>query len=616
MYIKNKISQVRKILYGIMLLAVFLSAMGGGRLSSVSAQGAAALPPTLTITTENILSDGQFVYGPNVGDFNLKTYFGNNAPHLLKYADDLYGHSKYFSINPKIYLTLLEIHSHLISTPDAALMEDPFGLSNGDFISQIEYISNKMSDAYYLHLYSYSPRPVSQRTLKPFFTPGGVTINVTPNTNAGTYAIIAGLAAMDEQNISLVLDNSQPDGFYQTYTRLFENDDPLDQTNHIYIPGEVGAVAAPDNLLQFPWLQGQSWFFSGVHSNGSGGSGTPFTNAAALDFSPGGISWGSDTSNMWVAASAFGIPTKTSNCGFSILHSDGWETGYYHIENIQNFSGTINQNDKIGVIANTLAEATCAGGNASGPHVHFWLSHNGALTAINGTPLSGWYVHAGRWEYDTDPNYMWLEKNGVKKYANINTVLSESTILTTFVDVPATYWAWNFIERLYSAGITNGCGTSPLIYCPNNTATRAEMAVFLLRSMHGSGYTPPAIGGSTGFSDVPITHWAAAWIKQLALEGITNGCGTGLYCPNATVTRAEMAVFLLRGKHSSGYTPPLVGTSTGFSDVPITHWAAAWIKQLAAEGITSGCGPSLYCPSATVTRAEMAAFLVRAFSLP
>ena len=49
--------------------------------------------------------------------------------------------------------------------------------------------------------------------------------------------------------------------------------------------------------------------------------------------------------------------------------------------------------------------------------------------AIDGTPLSGWYVHAGRWNYDTDPNYMWLEKDGVKKYANINRVLSEASQL-------------------------------------------------------------------------------------------------------------------------------------------------------------------------------------------
>jgi hypothetical protein len=186
----------------------------------------------------------------------------------------------------------------------------------------------------------------------------------------------------------------------------------------------------------------------------------------------------------------------------------------------------------------------------------------------------------------------------------------------TFSDVSNSYWARLFIERLYGAGITGGCGASPLIYCPDATVTRAQMAIFLLRGIHGSTYAPPDVGGSTGFNDVAPTDFAAAWIKQLAAEGITGGCGPSLYCPNATVTRAQMAIFLLRGEHGSGYTPPDVGTSTGFNDVAPTDFAAAWIKQLALEGITGGCGPSLYCPAGSVTRAEMAIFLVRAFSLP
>jgi len=53
-----------------------------------------------------------------------------------------------------------------------------------------------------------------------------------------------------------------------------------------------------------------------------------------------------------------------------------------------------------------------------------------------------------------------------------------------------------------------------------------------------------------------------------------------------------------------------------FTDVPATYWAAAWIKQLAAEGITSGCGGGNYCPGDPVTRAQMAKFLVLAFNLP
>lgn len=185
-----------------------------------------------------------------------------------------------------------------------------------------------------------------------------------------------------------------------------------------------------------------------------------------------------------------------------------------------------------------------------------------------------------------------------------------------FGDVSSFHWAYDFILKLYNNGITGGCAASPLMYCPESSATRAEMAIFLLRGIHGSSYTPPAVGADTGFSDVPVTHWAAAWIKQLATEGITGGCGAGLYCPEAKVTRDQMAVFLLRAKYGSAYTPPAVGTDTGFSDVPVTHWAAAWIKQLAAEGITGGCANNLYCPGASVTRAQMAVFLVRAFNLP
>jgi hypothetical protein len=77
-----------------------------------------------------------------------------------------------------------------------------------------------------------------------------------------------------------------------------------------------------------------------------------------------------------------------------------------------------------------------------------------------------------------------------------------------------------------------------------------------------------------------------------------------------------MAVFLLRGKYGAGYTPPPVGISTGFADVPVDYWAAAWIKQLAVEGITGGCGSGNYCPDSSVTRGQMSIFIVRTFNLP
>jgi hypothetical protein len=72
------------------------------------------------------------------------------------------------------------------------------------------------------------------------------------------------------------------------------------------------------------------------------------------------------------------------------------------------------------------------------------------------------------------------------------------------------------------------------------------MAVFLLKSKHGANYAPPAVGSGTGFTDVLPDYWAAAFVKQLVVEGITAGCGNGNYCPEDPVNRAQMAVFLVR----------------------------------------------------------------------
>ncbi|MBI5962990.1 MAG: peptidoglycan DD-metalloendopeptidase family protein [Chloroflexi bacterium] len=191
--------------------------------------------------------------------------------------------------------------------------------------------------------------------------------------------------------------------------------------------------------------------------------------------------------------------------------------------------------------------------------------------------------------------------------------LTDAPVVAIFADVPSSYWSWQYIERLYNSGITSGCSTVPLNYCPTNSVTRAQMAIFLLRGMHGSAYTPPAATG-TKFNDVPLGSFGAAWIEQLAVEGITSGCGGGNYCPNSAVTRAQMAIFLVRAKHGIAFVPP---TATGiFTDVPVGSFGADFIEQLAADAITSGCGPGIYCPAATVNRDSMAVFLVRTFNLP
>jgi uncharacterized repeat protein (TIGR02543 family) len=184
----------------------------------------------------------------------------------------------------------------------------------------------------------------------------------------------------------------------------------------------------------------------------------------------------------------------------------------------------------------------------------------------------------------------------------------------TFADVPPSYWANNFIVRLYNAGVTGGCTTSPLNYCPESVVTRAQMAVFLLRAKYGNTYVPPAATG-TMFGDVQAGDFAAAYIEAMANEGITGGCGNGNFCPNTAVTRAQMAVFLLRAKNGNTYVPP-APTGTMFTDVPTSGFAAAYIEALATAAITGGCGGGNFCPDVEVTRAQMAVFLVKTFNLP
>ncbi len=200
----------------------------------------------------------------------------------------------------------------------------------------------------------------------------------------------------------------------------------------------------------------------------------------------------------------------------------------------------------------------------------------------------------------------------VRAYTSGNDGFAAKYNTVIFADVPLNYWALSWIERLYAAGITGGCASNPLRYCPENNVTRAQMAVFLERGMHGASFNPPVV--TLTFTDT-TNNFARYWIEALKSDGITSGCGPSLYCPDASTTRAEMAVFLLRSEHGASYVPP-AASGTLFTDVPASYWAAAWIEQLANEGITSGCGTNLYCPDATVTRAQMAVFLVRTFNLP
>ena len=137
-----------------------------------------------------------------------------------------------------------------------------------------------------------------------------------------------------------------------------------------------------------------------------------------------------------------------------------------------------------------------------------------------------------------------------------------------FADVDAGAWWAPFVERLAELGVTAGCATGPLRFCPDEAVTRGQMATFLVRAF---GFES---GEPAGFVDTDgNTH--AGSIDALAAAGVTAGCATDplRFCPVASVTRGQMATFLVRAQ---GATPP--------TDEPAPPGAATY------KAVSGACG--------------------------
>ena len=182
-----------------------------------------------------------------------------------------------------------------------------------------------------------------------------------------------------------------------------------------------------------------------------------------------------------------------------------------------------------------------------------------------------------------------------------------------YLDVPRGHWADAFIHALAGARITRGCGAGN--FCPESTLNRAEMAVTMVRAIHGPDFTPPAAIGI--FADVVIsdTDTTADYIEQLYNDGIVAGCATAplRYCPADLVNRAQMSVFIV-----GGLGIPVVAETGYFTDVSGTaySWAAPYAEAIFDAGITAGCGDHLFCPSTSITRAQLAVWLVSGLGIP
>lgn len=123
-----------------------------------------------------------------------------------------------------------------------------------------------------------------------------------------------------------------------------------------------------------------------------------------------------------------------------------------------------------------------------------------------------------------------------------------------FADVPPSNIFYAYIEALYQAGITVGCGMdgsgNPL-YCPSSNVTHAQMATFMSRAV---GITNPPEPSSTCFADVNSSNQPDFYkfIYSYVNRGVWLGCTPcsgnppqGNFCPDDPVTRSQMARILV-----------------------------------------------------------------------
>jgi hypothetical protein len=178
----------------------------------------------------------------------------------------------------------------------------------------------------------------------------------------------------------------------------------------------------------------------------------------------------------------------------------------------------------------------------------------------------------------------------------------------TFRDDDASVHQGN-IEAIAAAGITRGCNPPDNdLFCPDEPVSRGQMAAFLHRALPDL----PVVGERVVFVDSVDSVFAEdiAWLVSV---GVTRGCNppkNDRFCPEESVTRGQMAAFLVRALGLSG-------GGARFTDTAGSVFAGD-IAALADAGITRGCNPprnDRFCPDDPVTREQMASFLSRALGL-
>lgn len=350
-----------------------------------------------TTLDERILPDSEIVYSASASNFDVVTYVNTVGGYLSSYREYI-GSGGWMrgaeivkqvaidnSINPRILLALLEYQGSWVLGKPSNLSETDYPMGYVDtqmdgLFSQLAWAVDQLSIGYY---------GWRAGTLTELRGEGGTITRIAPQLNAGSVAIqyfFHQLYEGDEWTQAV----SSEGNFLSMYSAMFGGD-PWVRASQVEPLFPTG-LTQPELIL--PFLRGQRWSYTGGPHGAWGGEGS----MAALDFAPGSVESGCAKSELWVLAAAAGRVVRKAE-GLLVLDLDGdgneqtgWVLLYLHIRNTA--GAPVGRWVDQGAL---LGNPSCAGGRATGTHLHIARKYNGEwIEADDPIPftMSGWESHS------------------------------------------------------------------------------------------------------------------------------------------------------------------------------------------------------------------------------
>ena len=231
----------------------------------------------------------------------------------------------------------------------------------------------------------------------------------------------------------------------------------------------------------------------------------------------------------------------------------------------------------------------------------------GSTVTITVTPAEGYEVGSVTVK-DAKGNTIAVMDKGNGKYTftmpgskvSIGMAFIKTPETSPFDDVSVDAYYFDAVKWAADKGITGG--VSDNLFAPDDGCTRAHIVTFLWRAA-GS----PEPKSMAGFTDVSASAYYAKAVAWAVENGVTNGTTATTFDPDAVCTRAQAVAFLARALNGKG------GSAAAFTDVPADSYYADAVAWAVANSVTNGVSSDRFAPNNRCTRAQITAFLYRAY---